>query len=47
MPEFNVACSKSCLLRQVNFAGRPHLAGKPKTEAFRASGGVKVSRIQV
>jgi hypothetical protein len=47
MPEFNVACTRSCLLSRVNFVGRPHLTGKPKTEAFRASGGVKASRIQV
>jgi nicotinamide-nucleotide adenylyltransferase len=30
----------------VIFVGRAHLTGKPKTEAFRASGGVKASRIQ-
>ena len=47
MPEFNAACTRSCLLSRVNFVGRPHLTGKPKTEAFRASGGVKASRIQV
>jgi hypothetical protein len=47
MPEFNAAFTGPCLLSRVNFVGRLHLAGKPKTEAFRASGGVKASRIQV
>jgi hypothetical protein len=47
MPELNAACTKSCLLGRVNFAEWPHLTGMPKTEAFRASGGVKALRIQV
>jgi hypothetical protein len=46
MPELNAASTRSCLLGRVNFAGWPHLTGEPETEAFRASGGVKVSRIQ-
>jgi len=46
MPEFNVACAVSRLLNWVNSVGPPHFNEKPKTEAFRASEGVKGSRIQ-
>jgi hypothetical protein len=46
MPELNAACTRSCLLGRVNFVGLPPLYRKAKTEAFRASGGVKASRIQ-
>jgi hypothetical protein len=46
MTGFNVACSESSLLGRVNFVELPHFTENPKTDAFRASGGVKASRIQ-
>src|SRR5512141_1795784 len=46
MPGFNVADVVTCQIRRVNFVGRPEPAGMQQTEAFRAGGGVKTSRIQ-
>jgi hypothetical protein len=47
MPGSIVVCAVSCRLCRVNFEGQVLPICKAKTEAFRASGGLNASRIQV
>jgi len=47
MPGSIVDHATSCLHCKVNFAGEAIPTYKPETEAFRASAGINVSRIQV